>query len=146
MTTPAAAVSSDELAARYLDAWQAHDVEAVIALHTVESVLTSVATNQEAVGRNAVREMIAQTFALWPDSHFHPIRMRSTPNLIVAESMLEVTQALPLRFGDIDVEPNGKTVTFAVADILVLDDDLVKRKDTYLDTLAYLRQMRAGNP
>jgi steroid delta-isomerase-like uncharacterized protein len=133
------------LAGQYLEAWQTHDVDAIVALHTADSIFTSVTMGTEAIGRDAVREVVAETFAAWPDLHFHPHRIHTTPNLIVAESTIETTPALPLWFGDTVVKPNGKTITFAVADILVLDNGLVKRKDSYVDTLGYLRQMRASS-
>ena len=132
------------LAERYLAAWEAHDLDAIIALHTPDSVFTSVATGREAHGRDAVREAIRQVLAVWPDLHFEPLRVHATDDVIVAESILRATQALPLPLGGEVIEPNGRTVRFAVADILALEDRLVGRKDSYVDALGYVRQMRAA--
>jgi len=142
MVTQDVASTTDTLADQYLEAWQTHDVDAIIALHTPDSVFTSVATGREAVGRDAVRKAITEIFAVWPDLRFNPVRVYATPDLIVAESIAETTQALPLRLGGVVVEPNGRCVSFAVADILALENGLVKRKDSYVDALGYMREMR----
>ena len=141
---PAQAVTDKPqgLAQSYLDAWEAHDVPAIIALHTPDSVFTSVATGREAVGREAVGHAITEIFVAWPDIHFNPLRMYVTPELIVAESVAEAIQAVALRLGGEIVEPNGRRVKFAVADILAVEDGLVKRKDSYVDALGYLCEMR----
>lgn len=145
-TTQTVSIAADTLAGKYLDAWQAHNVDAIIALHTPDTVFTSVATGTEAIGREAVREAIIGIFAVWPDMHFHPHFVHTTPDLMLAESTLKVTQAVPLPLGDTVVEPNGKTIAFPIADILELDNGLVKRKSTYFDALGYVRQMRATTP
>ena len=142
MATHEVASRIDTLADQYLEAWQTHDVDAIVALHTPDSVFTSVATGREAVGRDAVRNAITEIFAVWPDLRFNPVRVYTTPDLIVAESIAETTQALPLPLGGVVVEPNGRHVSFAVADILALEDGLVKRKDSYVDALGYMREMQ----
>ena len=140
--TEATTTAPDVIAERYLQAWQNHDLDGILALHTPDTIFTSVATGREAVGRDAVREAIAQVFAVWPDLRFHPVRVYTTTELIVAESILETTPALPLPLGGIVAEPNGRTVRCAVADILALENGRVKRKDSYLDALDYVRQMQ----
>jgi predicted ester cyclase len=137
-------MSPADLAERYLQAWQLHDLEAILALHTEDSVFTSVATGKEAVGREAVGTAISETFAVWPDLQFEPIRVYTTPTLIVAETVASATQALPFPLGGVVLEPNGRRASFAVADILALQDGLVKRKDSYVDALGYMRQIEAN--
>jgi uncharacterized protein (TIGR02246 family) len=144
MVTREVASTTGTLADQYLKAWQTRDVEAIIALHTPDSVFTSVATGREAIGRDAVRKAITEIFAVWPDLRFKPVRVYTTPGLIVAESIAEATQALPLPLGDVVVMPNGRRVSFAVADILALENGLVKRKDSHVDALGYMRAMRGA--
>lgn len=143
MATQFASVSLESLTDKYLQAWQDHDVDAVMALHTPDTVFTSAATGTDAIGHSAVREAVSGVFAVWPDLRFHPLHVHATAKLIVGESILEVTQAIPMPLGDIMVEPTGETVRFAIADILELDNGLVKRKSSYFDALGYMRQMSA---
>jgi len=44
--TEATAVSPGVIAEQYLDAWRRHDFDAILALHTDDSVFTSVATGR----------------------------------------------------------------------------------------------------
>src|SRR5262245_59171879 len=114
MATQDVASTIATLADQYREAWQTHDVDAIVALHTPDSVFTSVATGREAVGRDAVRNAITEIFAVWPDLRFNPVRVYTTPDLIVAESIAETTQALPLPLGGVVVEPNGRPVSFEI--------------------------------
>jgi len=108
--TEAIAVSPEVIAEQYLDAWQRHDLDVILALHTDDSVFTSVATGREATGGHAVGEAIAQVFAVWPDLRFQPFRVYTTPEVIVAESVIEATQALSLPLRGTVLEPNGQKV------------------------------------
>lgn len=130
------------LAERYLDAWQRRRVDEIVALHTADSVFTSVATEREAVGRDAIGKTIDQIFAVWPDLSFEVKRRYVTEELIVTESVARATQAIAFSLGGQTIEPIGRTVQFAVADIFAVDNGLIKRKDTYLDALNYVRQMK----
>jgi steroid delta-isomerase-like uncharacterized protein len=131
-----------EFADRYLAAWHRHDVEAIIALHTPDSVLTSVATGREARGRQGIAQALAEIFAVWPDLSFVVNRRYVTPELIVTESTARATQAVPLTIAGESIQPNGRVVEFAVADIFPIEAGLIKRKDSYVDGANYVRLMR----
>jgi steroid delta-isomerase-like uncharacterized protein len=137
-----AAKSPAALAESYLDAWQRHDIERIVSMHTPDSVFTSVATGREAVGREQIAQTIGEIFAVWPDLEFDVRRRYVTTELIVTESIARATQALPLPLGGETIEPNGRPVTFAVADVFPLEDGLIKRKDSYVDAVNYVRQMK----
>lgn len=132
----------DALADRYLDAWQRHDVDEIVSLHTADSAFTSVATGREASGRAEIARRLGEIFALWPDLEFEILRRYVGEGLIVTESVATATQSVPFALGDETIEPTGRPVSFAVADIFPLEGGLIKRKDSYLDALDYVRQMR----
>lgn len=132
------------LADGYLAAWEAHDVAAILEHHTEDTVFTSVATGRHATGKAAVSAAFREVFAVWPDLTFETRRIYLTPQLIVVESAASGTQSAPLPIGDIVVQPNGRRVSFDVADIFPLRGGRFARKDTYLDAYAYIRAMREG--
>lgn len=137
-------IPANAVADRYLAAWQAHDVDAIMAMHTVDTTFTSAASGTDAVGQDAVRAAIEASFAVWPDLHFSPQHLHETPDLITAESIVEATQAVPLPLGDTVVQPTGKTIRFAITDVIELDNGLVRRKASYFDALDYIQRMRAA--
>ncbi len=144
MTSPALKTSTEELLEQYLDAWQRHDVDAIVSYHTPDTEFTAWATGNTAVGLEALRRVFTGTFALWPDLHFTERRLYTTPELIVFESTIEMTQAIPLTIQDRVIEPNGTQVAVEAADILTLRDGLVSSKTTYFDMLGYEVQMRGA--
>lgn len=133
----------EELTAAYVDAWQRHDIDDIVSFHTPDTVYSSRATGREAIGLDAVREALTTVFAIWPDLRFFQHCLHMTPELIVFESTAQVTQAVPVP-GDTMIEPTGTSVRFDVADVLAVRDGKIARKDSYVDALGYLREMRAA--
>lgn len=132
------------LADNYLAAWQAHDIPAILEHHTEDTVFTSVATGRNAAGRTSVAAAFGEIFAVWPDLSFEAKRIYLTPELIVVESTASGTQWTPLPLGDVVIPPNGRRVSFEVADIFPLRDGKIARKDSYLDAYGYIRAMRGS--
>ena len=56
---------------RYNEAWNAHDLDAIVAMHAPEMVFENHTAGELAVG-DAVREHIAGIFAGWPDLRSRP--------------------------------------------------------------------------
>jgi hypothetical protein len=46
-----------------------------------------------------------------------------------------------MRRGDLVAEPTGKTVEWRGVDVIPFEDDLIKRKDVYSDSVSILRQV-----
>jgi len=130
------------LAEDYLDAWSRKDIDAVLSMHTEDSVFASPAFGRYAVGRSDVRDAILAIFALWPDLQFSPIYKYVSDDLIVVESIAKGTQSAVFKIWGLSVHPTGKPVEFAVADVFPLENGLIKRKTTYTDALAYIKAMQ----
>jgi steroid delta-isomerase-like uncharacterized protein len=117
-----------EFAQQYSGAWAAHDPDSIAAMHTEDSVFDLHDIGAPAAGRPAVRELIAALLTLVPDLRFEPKRVHFGADHFVTEYVMTGTA-------------DGKPFAIAGADVFTMNDGLVGRKDTYLDWLAYQRQV-----
>ena len=125
---------------RYNDAWNAHDLDAIIAMHAPEMVFENHTAGERAEG-SQVREHIGRIFAAWPDIAFHTRRLYVRDNLVVQEWTASATHTTELRRGDLSAPPSGKLVEWDGLDVIPFENGLVKRKDVYSDSVAILRQV-----
>jgi steroid delta-isomerase-like uncharacterized protein len=134
---------SGELAgflARYDEAWERRDVDAIMALHTSDSVFEDGNRREEARGE-AVRAGLRSVFETWPDLVFTTRRQEVRDGLVVVEWTATATHTEPIRSRGRTAEPSGARVEWSGVDILRLEDGLVKRKTYYMDTLSMLRKI-----
>ncbi|MHA6625342.1 nuclear transport factor 2 family protein [Pseudonocardia sichuanensis] len=123
------------LAARYGEAWNAHDLDAVMALHTDDTVFRlHLLDAPELTGRAAVRDGFAGLLALWPDIAFQTDRLVPGDGFFVHQYVVTGTLAAPMPFGSALARPTGSAVHFSGVDVITLSGELVHRKETYLDT------------
>ena len=125
---------------RYNDAWNAHDVEAIVAMHATDMVFAN-HTAGESAGGEEVRAHIASIFETWPDIRFETRRLYVREGLVVQEWTATATHAKTMRRGDLEAAPTGKVVRWDGIDSIPFEDGLVKRKDVYSDSVSILRQV-----
>lgn len=125
---------------RYNDAWNAHDVEAIVAMHAPDMVFANHTAGESASGAD-VRAHIAGIFAAWPDLRFETRRLYVREGLVVQEWTATATHANPMRRGDLEAAPTGRTVSWDGIDSIPFEGGLVKRKDVYSDSVSILRQV-----
>ncbi len=125
---------------RYNAAWNAHDVDAAMALHAPDMVFQNHTAGETAEGE-AVREHIAQIFAAWPDIEFATRRLYVRDGLVVQEWTAIATHTSTLRRGDIEAPPSGRKIRWDGLDVIPFEDGLIKRKDVYSDSVSILRQV-----
>jgi steroid delta-isomerase-like uncharacterized protein len=125
---------------RYNDAWNAHDVDAIMAMHAPDMVFENHTAGEAAEGE-AVRDHIAAIFETWPDIAFTTRRLYVRDRLVVQEWTATATHANRMTRGHLVAEPTGKTVTWNGLDVIPFQDGLVKRKDVYSDSVSILRQV-----
>lgn len=130
---------------RYNDAWNAHDLDAIVALHAPGMVFENHTAGEAAEGE-AVRDHIAAIFDSWPDIVFSTRRLYVRDALVVQEWTASATHANPLSRGDLVAEPTGRRVEWRGMDVIPCEDGLVKRKDVYSDSVAILRQVGLLEP
>jgi uncharacterized protein (TIGR02246 family) len=115
-------VDADAVAAlieRYNDAWNAHDLDAIDALHARDVVFENHNAGERAEGAEAVRAHIGRIFANWPDLRFRGRGLRAGSDFAVCEWTAEATSADGIR-----VEWDG-------VDVFPIRDGLIARKDVY---------------
>jgi steroid delta-isomerase-like uncharacterized protein len=103
---------------RYIEAWNAHDVDAILALHAPGMVFEN-HTAGERVEGDAVGPHIAQIFENWPDLTFHGTRLYVREGLVVSEWTATATDA------------DGRRLEWDGVDIFPFEDGLILRKDVY---------------
>ena len=125
---------------RYNDAWNDHDLDAIMAMHAPDMVFENHTAGEVAEGE-AVREHIGRIFESWPDIRVEGRRTYARDGLVVQEWTATATHSSTMRRGDIVAEPTGKTITWKGLDVIPFEDGLVKRKDVYSDSVSILRQL-----
>ena len=124
-------LSTRDLAGTYAKAWASHDVDAIIALHTPDSVFHVHGLTDPATGLKAIGDAIADMFAHAPDLHFETSRGHLGADHIVFEYLMSGTS-------------DGTPFGCDGVDVIAVHEGLVQRKDTYLDLAAYQRQGLPG--
>lgn len=125
---------------RYNDAWNAQDLEAIVAMHAPDMVFANHTAGESAVGAE-VREHIASIFTTWPDLKFETQRLYVREGLVVQEWTATATHSNPMRRGDLEAAPTGRRISWDGIDSIPFEDGLVKRKDVYSDSVSILRQV-----
>ena len=126
--------------ARYNEAWNAHDLEAIMAMHAPDMVFANHTAGEAAEGE-AVRAHIGSIFETWPDIRFDGRRTYAREGLVVQEWTATATHANRMTRGDLVAEPTGRVITWDGVDVIPFEDGLVKRKDVYSDSVSILRQL-----
>jgi steroid delta-isomerase-like uncharacterized protein len=116
-----------ELATSYSATWAAHDPDAIVAMHTDDSVFHIHGGGEPHVGREAVRAAIAAIFGQSPDLAFEPKRVHFGTDHFVSEYVMTGSVA-------------GNPFSVDGIDVFTVEDGRIARKDTYLDLLEYQRQ------
>ena len=125
---------------RYNDVWNAHDVEAIMAMHAPDMVFHNHTAGESAQG-DEVRAHLASIFETWPDIRFEARRLYVRDGLVVQEWTATATHTTELRRGDIVAPPSGRRIEWNGMDVIPFEGGLIKRKDVYSDSVSILRQV-----
>jgi taurine dehydrogenase small subunit len=112
------AASLERVIERYNDAWNAHDVDAIVACHAPEMVFEN-HTAAERVEGEAVRDHIAGIFENWPDLKFRGRRTYARDGLVVSEWTASAT------------DRDGRRLEWDGIDVFPFENGLILRKDVY---------------
>jgi len=133
-------VNLQPLIDRYNEAWNAHDLDAIMSLHAPDMVFENHTAGETAQGED-VRAHIARIFESWPDIHFTTRRLYVREDLVTQEWTATATHVTAMRRGDLTAEPTGKRIEWQGMDVIPFEDGLIKRKDVYSDSVSILRQV-----
>ena len=133
-------VDLTETIGRYNDAWNDHDLDAIMAMHAPDMVFENHTAGERAEGAEAL-EHIGRIFAAWPDIAFSTRRLYVREDLVVQEWTAAATHVTELRRGDIVAPPSGRRIEWDGMDVIPFEDGLIKRKDVYSDSVSILRQV-----
>jgi steroid delta-isomerase-like uncharacterized protein len=141
--TAAGAPTAHDLRAtidRYNDAWNRHDVDAIVAMHAPDMVFENHTAGERAEGP-AVRDHVAAIFTAWPDIAFAPRRLYVRDDLVVQEWTATATHSRELRRGALVAPPSGRRIEWNGMDVIPFRDGRIARKDVYSDSVSILRQL-----
>jgi steroid delta-isomerase-like uncharacterized protein len=125
---------------RYNEAWNAHDVDAIVAMHAPDMVFANHTAGESASGAD-VRAHIVTIFESWPDLAFETRRLYVREGLVVQEWTATAAHVNTMRRGDLEAPPTGRKVSWDGIDSIPFEDGLIKRKDVYSDSVSILRQV-----
>jgi ketosteroid isomerase-like protein len=112
------AAKLEETIARYNDAWNAHDLDAILALHAPGMVFEN-HTAGERVEGDSVGLHIARIFENAPDLAFRSRRLYVREGLVVSEWTASATAS------------DGRKLEWDGVDVFPFENGLIARKDVY---------------
>ncbi|MFN0154787.1 MAG: nuclear transport factor 2 family protein [Gaiella sp.] len=115
---PDSAAALEARIGSYNAAWNAHDLEAILAHHAPGMVFENHTAGERAEGE-AVGAHIARIFENWPDLAFRQRRLYVRDGLVVSEWTASATD------GD------GRRLEWDGIDVFPCEQGLIKRKDVY---------------
>jgi steroid delta-isomerase-like uncharacterized protein len=129
-----------EAIGRYNEAWNAHDLDAIMSMHAPDMVFENHTAGESATGEEA-RAHIGSIFETWPDIQFETRRLYVRDGVVTQEWTATATHQNTMTRGDLVAEPTGKKVEWRGIDVIPFEDGLIKRKDVYSDSVSILRQV-----
>ena len=103
---------------RYNEAWNAHDVDAIVAFHAPGMVFEN-HTAGERVEGDEVGPHLARIFQSWPDLTFRGRRLYARDGLVVSEWTATATAT------------DGRRLEWDGIDVFPFEEGLILRKDVY---------------
>ena len=131
----------EEVISAYGDAWNRHDVEAILAMHTEDSVFENHTSGGKGVGKAAIREILKGVFTTFPDIRFDARRTYVRDGVVTQEWTASATLAVPFTRGATTVQLTGRRVSWNGVDVIPFSGHLVARKDVYADSMSFLRAL-----
>jgi steroid delta-isomerase-like uncharacterized protein len=130
-----------EAIGRYNEAWNAQDLDAIVAMHAPDMVFANHTAGESASGAD-VRDHIAKIFESWPDMTFETRRLYVREGVVTQEWTATATHTSTLRRGEIEAPATGRRVSWDGLEVIPCVDGLIKRKDVYSTSFTIPEQIR----
>jgi steroid delta-isomerase-like uncharacterized protein len=137
----------EDWAARYLVAWNSHDVESIVAMCTEDVIWDDPALPDTYHGHDGLRRFMTQTLRCFPDLQIEELEApyaSPTGPRALAPYRLNGTMLGP--WEPTDIAPTGRRISFEGVDQWEFRGDRMCRYDTKYDLLAVARQMGVMPP
>jgi steroid delta-isomerase-like uncharacterized protein len=118
MSDADSAAELERIIERYNDAWNAQDLDAIVAFHAPGMVFENHTAGERAEGAE-VRQHIGNIFASWPDLSFRGRRLYARDGLVVSEWTATATAA------------DGRVLEWDGIDVFPFENGRILRKDVY---------------
>ncbi len=118
MSDADSAAELERIIERYNDAWNAQDLDAIVAFHAPGMVFENHTAGERAEGAE-VRQHIGNIFASWPDLSFRGRRLYARDGLVVSEWTATATAA------------DGRVLEWEGIDVFPFENGRILRKDVY---------------
>ena len=92
---------------RYNAAWNEHDVETIVSMHTEDSVFENHVTGDVNIGREQIGRAVAGIFSVFPDLTFETRRAYVRDDLVVQEWTARGTHEGTMTRSGMEVPPTG---------------------------------------
>jgi steroid delta-isomerase-like uncharacterized protein len=118
MSGPDSAAALEAAIERYNEAWNAHDLDAIVAFHAPGMVFENHTAGERAEGAE-VRDHIGRIFESWPDLSFRGRRLYARDGVVVSEWTATATHA------------DGRRLEWDGIDVFPFENGRILRKDVY---------------
>ena len=130
--------SATDIAKRYFEALNAHDLDQAGALWAPDGIDRFVG-GPEVVGPAGVRAYFAALFAAFPDFSLEVLDVTTARQRTAVRWQARGTFAGPGEYEGF--APNGARIEIEGCDVLTVSDDLIQHNNAYLDTASIARQL-----
>lgn len=129
--------------ARYNKAWADHDVDRIVALHSEDSVFENHTSGGKGTGLAEIRKIVGDVFATFPDIAFTARREYYGDDFACVEWTATATFVNPIIREGAHLIPTNERLTWNGVDVIPVVGGKIARKDVYVDSLTFLRQIGA---
>jgi len=103
---------TNETVDRYTKAWNRHDVDAILSLHTDDCVFENHTSGGSAIGKAELRKLVESIFDTFPDLEFSTRRAYVAESFAALEWTARATHTKPIARGPQVFGPTGKLLAW----------------------------------